>query len=60
VATSIGTFVDKNVGTGKTVNITGLSLGGTDAINYSLSTTTATTTANITKANIIKITGITA
>ena len=31
-----GTFADKNVGTGKTVNISGLTLGGTAAGNYSL------------------------
>ncbi|WP_163347978.1 YDG domain-containing protein, partial [Enterobacter hormaechei] len=36
VATSTGNFSDKNVGTGKTVNITGLTLGGTDAGNYTL------------------------
>lgn len=60
VLSSTGNFIDKNVGTGKTVNITGLTLGGTDAINYNLINTTASTTANITKANISAITGITA
>ncbi|NDC43267.1 MAG: filamentous hemagglutinin, partial [Chitinophagia bacterium] len=60
VATYAGAFIDKNVGTGKTVNITGLSLGGTDAINYTLASSIASTTANITKANIARITGITA
>ncbi len=53
------TFADKNVGTGKTVNITGISLGGTDAGNYTLSNTTATTTANITPY-ALSIGGITA
>jgi hypothetical protein len=42
------------------VNITGLSLGGADKDNYNLLSTTATTTANITKSNITAITGITA
>ncbi|OCJ00564.1 filamentous hemagglutinin [Rhizobium sp. AC27/96] len=60
VATSIGTFSDKNAGTGKTVGITGLSLGGTDAGNYTLASDTATTTADIAKASISSITGITA
>ena len=60
VATSTGTFIDKNVGTGKTVNITGLTLGGTDAVNYNLLSTTATSSANITKLTLTDITGITA
>src|SRR5439155_1131168 len=41
-------FADKNVETGKAVSVSGLSISGTDAGNYTLSTTTATTTANIT------------
>ena len=41
-------FADKNAGTAKTINVTGISLGGTDAGNYSLQNTTATTSANIT------------
>ncbi|MEN9813273.1 MAG: hypothetical protein RL479_1959, partial [Verrucomicrobiota bacterium] len=40
------TFADKAVGAGKTVTVAGLTLGGTDAGNYSL--TQPTTTANIT------------
>ncbi|WP_163364873.1 YDG domain-containing protein, partial [Escherichia coli] len=60
VATSTGNFSDKNVGTGKTVNITGLTLGGTDAGNYTLASSTASTTANITAAQLGAITGITA
>jgi hypothetical protein len=40
-------FADKNVGTGKTVTATGITLGGTAAGNYTLTSTTATTTANI-------------
>ncbi len=53
VATSTGNFVDKNVATGKTVNITGLTLGGTDAGNYTLASTTALATANITAKAIV-------
>ena len=60
VATATGAFADKNVGTGKTVSITGLSLGGGDAANYTLISTTATTTADIIAASITGVTGITA
>src|SRR5579884_2333395 len=43
------TFADKNVGNGKLVSVSGIFIsGGADAGNYSLSNTTATTTANIT------------
>jgi hypothetical protein len=45
------TFSDKNIGTGKLVTATGLSLSGADAGNYSVNTT-ATTTANITSINL--------
>jgi hypothetical protein len=44
------TFSDKNVGTGKTVTVNGISISGPAAGNYSLASTTATTTANITPA----------
>ncbi len=53
------TFVDKNVGTAKTVNITGLNLTGTDAGNYVLATTTDTSTADITVKSIT-VSGLTA
>ena len=43
-------FSDQNVGTGKTVTVSGISISGADAGNYSLQNTTATTTANITPA----------
>src|SRR6185437_13532195 len=35
---AVGNFTDPNVGTGKTVNITGITLTGHDAANYTLST----------------------
>jgi len=41
-----GAFVDANVGTGKTVTVSGLTISGDDVGNYSL--TQPTTTANIT------------
>ena len=40
-------FADKNVGTGKTVTVSGITISGTDAGNYTFNTT-ATTTADIT------------
>ena len=47
-----GTFADANVGDGKTVNISNLTLGGTDAGNYVLAESgqQTSTTASITKA----------
>jgi len=59
LGTPTGTFDSKNVGTGKTVNISGVELGGADAGNYTLATTTASTTADITQASL-GITGLTA
>ena len=52
-----GTFADKTVGTGKTVTISGVTLGGTAAGNYTL--TQPTTTASI-AAKTLTVTGITA
>jgi trimeric autotransporter adhesin len=60
VSSTGATFDNKNVGTGKTVTLAGLSLGGTEAGNYNLVPTTTTTTAAISKANITAVTGITA
>jgi len=60
VATATGTFSDKNAGAGKTVTISGLTLGGADVGNYALASDAATTTADIAKATISDITGITA
>ncbi|MFQ6333934.1 beta strand repeat-containing protein [Methylophilus sp. 3sh_L] len=47
VATADGQFIDSAVGTGKTVNISAITLGGVDADNYILADNTATTTASI-------------
>src|SRR5207245_2626959 len=44
-------FANKNVGTAKTVSVTGISISGADAANYSANTT-ATTTANITARSL--------
>jgi hypothetical protein len=42
------TFADKNVGNGKAVSVSGISISGADAGNYTLLNITAATTANIT------------
>lgn len=60
VASASGVFADKNAGDGKTVNISNIVLGGADAGNYTLASTTATTSADIAKASISGVTGITA
>jgi hypothetical protein len=52
LATATGLFADANADTGKTVNITGLSLGGADATNYTLASTTASATADITPRSL--------
>ena len=50
--TGTATFVDKNAGQNKTVNITNLTLSGDASANYTLASTTATTTATITQKTI--------
>ncbi|MEI8142914.1 MAG: YDG domain-containing protein, partial [Chitinophagia bacterium] len=47
------TFNNKNIGTNKTVTIAGITLTGTDAGNYTLTSTTATGTASITVKSLI-------
>src|SRR5262249_51568344 len=49
-ASASGAFADKNVGTAKTVNVSGMSLSGSDAGNYTL--TQPATTASINKAGL--------
>jgi filamentous hemagglutinin family protein len=56
--TGTGVFTDKNVGNGKAVTITGYTLAGADASNYSIVQPTGVT-ANITPANLT-VTGVTA
>ncbi|PJC95336.1 hypothetical protein GQ37_028080, partial [Janthinobacterium sp. BJB1] len=60
VSGASGSFADKNAGTGKTVSISGIALGGTDAGNYNLTGTTASSSADISKATISGVTGIVA
>ncbi len=57
VTGALGTFADKNVGNGKDVAVSGLSISGDDAGNYSL--TQPTTTADITVRDLtVGATGI--
>ncbi len=59
--TGTGAFTDKNAGFGKTVNVTGINLAGPSAGNYIYSgPTTATASADISKANLGALTGVTA
>ncbi|OOG41010.1 YDG domain-containing protein [Polaromonas sp. A23] len=51
-----GTFANKNVGNGKTVTVTGFTLGGADAGNYVITQPTGVT-ANITPA-ALAVTGV--
>ncbi|MDM7998974.1 MAG: YDG domain-containing protein [Dehalococcoidia bacterium] len=54
---SSATFADKNVGTGKDVSVTGISLTGPDAGNYNLLNTAASTKADITPRELT-VTGL--
>src|SRR5581483_11508203 len=52
-------FADKTVGTGKTGSVSGISISGTDAGNYQLTSTSASTSANITaRALTVTATGV--
>ena len=46
-------FDTKNVGTSKTVTVNGLAISGTDAGNYNLTNTSTSTTANISKKDLV-------
>ena len=51
-------FANKNVGTAKTVSVSGISIAGTDALNYSANTT-ATAAADITARSLsVSATGV--
>ncbi len=56
---SIASFADKNIGASKSVSVTGISISGADAGNYSLVDTTASTSANITARSLtVTATGV--
>src|SRR5207237_220577 len=50
---SSAAFADKNVGTGKAVSVSGITIGGGDATNYHLVSTTASSTANIASKDLV-------
>ena len=50
--TETSVFSDKNASANKLVNISAIALAGSDAANYSLTSSTATTTADISKAQL--------
>ena len=60
VSATSANFIDKNAGSGKVVNASGLTLGGTDAGNYNLTAITGTGTGTISQAQIASVSGITA
>ena len=51
-------FADKNVGTGKTVSVSGISISGADAGNYTFNTTTSTTADITARALTVTATGV--
>ncbi|WP_304062759.1 YDG domain-containing protein [Pedobacter glucosidilyticus] len=57
-AYTTATFNNKNVGTGKAVSVSGISIGGTDAGNYTVNASTSTTAAITAKALLVTATGI--
>ena len=58
-ADTAATFTDKNVGNGKSVTVAGITIAGADAGNYSVGSTTATATANITPRSLtVTATGV--
>src|SRR4029077_5856892 len=53
------TFVDRNVGTAKRVNVAGITVTGADAGNYAFNNGPATTAADITPRNLkVTFTGV--
>ncbi|WP_186424489.1 S-layer family protein [Pannonibacter sp. I15F10I1] len=60
LATALGLYADKNAGTGKLITVSGLTLGGMAAGNYTVSITPGTVTGDVTQAVISSIGGIAA
>src|SRR5262249_24317109 len=51
-------FADKNVGTAKTVSVSGISISGTDAPNYTANTTASTSANSTARSLTVGATGI--
>ena len=60
VASATGAFGDKNVGTGKNVNISEIILGGADAANYTVGSLSQNETYASIKPKPVSVSGITA
>src|SRR5439155_1175910 len=56
-ASTAASFADKNVGTAKPVSVTGISISGPDAANYTFNTTASTTAAITARALTVSATG---
>src|SRR4029079_8963156 len=54
---SAASFADKNVGAAKSVSVTGISISGADATNYTFNTTASTTAAITARALPVSATG---
>ncbi len=52
ISQSSASFDTKNVGTGKTVSVSGIGISGADVANYTLASTTATTSADVTTKSL--------
>ena len=50
MSSASGAFADRNAGTGKTVEVSGITLAGADAGNYILASDTGSTQADIARA----------
>jgi hypothetical protein len=59
LADTAANFASKNVGTAQPITVSGISIGGADAADYVLSSTSATTTATISPASLT-VSGVTA
>src|SRR5205823_2713937 len=51
-------FADKNVGTAKAVSVSGISIGGTDAANYTFNTAASTTASINARALTVSASGV--
>src|SRR2546425_570224 len=51
-------FADKNIGTAKTVSVSGITISGTDAANYTANTTASATADITTRALLVSATGV--
>jgi hypothetical protein len=58
ISKASATFANKHVGNAKTVTVTGISVGGTDAGNYAANTSTSTTASITPRQLVVSATGV--